>query len=46
MRGQKSSTMKGKIESAFARLEKLGLGKNNEDPVDAQDLKGRAGLFT
>jgi len=37
---------KGKIEAAFARLDKLGSGKNNEDAVNAQDSRQRVNMFT
>ena len=46
MRPQKSPMTKGKIEAAFARLDKLGSGKNNEDAVNAQDSRQRVNMFT
>jgi len=42
---QKSPMMKGRIESAFARLDKLSSGKAGEDVSDAQELMRRTGLF-
>jgi len=43
IRGQKSPTVKGKIEAALARLDRLGLG---EDVADVQESMRRANLFT
>ena len=45
MRGQRSPMTKGKIESVFARLERLGLGKNDQVVADAQESIRRADLF-
>ena len=36
MRGQNSPVTKGKIETAFAQLDRLGLGKDGENVADAQ----------
>ena len=38
--------VKRKIETAFTRLDKLGLGEDDEDVVDAQESMRRADLFT
>jgi len=45
MRPQKSPMTKGKIEAAFARLDKLVSGKSSEDPVNTQDSKRRVNMF-
>ena len=46
MCGQKSPLAKGKIDNAFARLDRLGLGKDSEDVADAREVLRRADLFT
>ena len=38
MCGQKSPLAKGKIDNSFARLDRLGLGKDGEDVADAQEV--------
>ena len=37
---------KGKIENAFARLDRLALGNDGEGMADAQESMRRAELFT
>ena len=44
--GQKSPTAKGKIETAFVRLDRLGLGEDGGGLVDARESMLRADLFT
>ena len=46
MSEQRSPTTKAKIETAFARLDRLGLGKDDEDVVNVQESMRRADLFT
>ena len=46
MRGQKSPMTQRKIEVAFARLDRLGLGEDDESVVNAQESLRRADLFT
>ena len=36
---------KGKIETTFARLDRLCLGKDDEDVTDVQGSMQQAGLF-
>ena len=36
---------KGKIKTAFARLNRLGLGKGDEDAMDAQESMRRVDLI-
>jgi len=43
---QASPMAEGKIEATFARFDRLGLGKDNEDVTDAQESTRRAELFT
>ena len=45
MCGQKSPTTKTKIEAAFVRLDKLGLGEESDDVADAQESMRRADLL-
>ena len=46
MCGQESPVIKGKIEHALARLDRLDLGENDEDTTDAQESMRRENLFT
>ena len=46
MRWQKSPMAKGKIEAAFSRLDRLGLGKTDGDAVDVRESIRRVDLFT
>jgi len=43
---QRSPTTKVKIETVFARLDRLGLGEDSEDVADVQESIRRADLFT
>jgi hypothetical protein len=45
-RGQKSPMTRGKIETAFVRLNGLSFGKNSEDGVDAQEATRYGVLFS
>lgn len=45
MRGQESPVIKGKIENALARLDRLDLGENDEDVTDVQELVRRENFF-
>ena len=45
MHGQKSQTTKEKIETTFARLDRLCLEKDGEDVTDVQESMRRATLF-
>jgi len=42
---QKSPMAKGRLEAAFARLDRLGLGEDCEDLVDPQESMRQVDLF-